>query len=228
MTSKVIGKLEYVALGAVSPNDWNPNRLTPRQYESLKHGLATDGWITSQALLVWGTDESGVARNVIIDGEHRWRAAGDLGYEDVPVVYLNGITELAAKALTIKLDAKRGQFDQDKLGGLVGELMGTLGSADLALDLGFTDGEIAQMMSGEEVVIVDDSPAPVLPKAKDETPSPTSHTSENNVAKQVPLYMDVAEHARFTENVQALMKRYDVPNVSDAVQRAVREVWETL
>ena len=45
---RIVGEVELVALDKVRPNGWNPNRMTPFMKESLRTGLETDGWLSSQ------------------------------------------------------------------------------------------------------------------------------------------------------------------------------------
>lgn len=87
--SNIVGEVVRRALNTVKPNPWNPNVMTVFEKESLKNGLLVDGWMSSQALLIWGTDEKGKVHNLIIDGEHRWTAATDLKFSEGPMVVLN-------------------------------------------------------------------------------------------------------------------------------------------
>lgn len=147
---RITGKVVVAPLPSVQPNTWNPNRMTEYQIESTRAGLLADGWLAAYALLVWGTDEKGIARNIIIDGEHRWRIARDLGFTEGPMVFLEGVTAKRAKEMTIEFDAKRGQFDTIALRDLLAEI----GVEDgLAFRLGFDDETFAALMN----------PTPVLP-----------------------------------------------------------------
>jgi hypothetical protein len=147
---RITGKVVVTPLDRVQPNTWNPNRMTEYQIESTRAGLLKDGWLAAYALLVWGTDEKGIARNIIIDGEHRWRIARDLGFTDGPMVFLEGVTARRAKEMTVEFDAKRGQFDTIALRDLIAEI----GVEDgLAFRLGFDDETFAALMN----------PTPVLP-----------------------------------------------------------------
>ena len=151
----VRGEVVLRPLAQVKPNKWNPNRMTTHQMDSLVHGLRTDGWLASQSLLVWGTDDKGVAQNVIIDGEHRYRAAGIVGIVSGPMVFLDGLSEAQAKALTIKMNQKRGDFDDAALESLVRELVGDLTTLDgVDLELGFDPTELAKMagIAGDEAI----------------------------------------------------------------------------
>jgi len=129
-------------LGKLIPNTWNPTAITEAERERIRHGLETDGWIASQALLVWRIDDKGVERNVIIDGEQRFTIARELGFTVGFVSFVDGLTEVQAKALTVKLNGRRaggGRFDPTKLSNVVTAIktdyafVGDLGS-DLGLD----------------------------------------------------------------------------------------------
>lgn len=138
----VRGEMRVMPINFVQPNPWNPNEMDDATYEALKHGLKTDGWLASHALLVWGEDDQGDTQNYIIDGEHRWKAANELGIEKGPMVILDGITEAEAKELTLKLLRKRGQAKPEPLGALLQELVPQIGADLVSLELGFTSAEL--------------------------------------------------------------------------------------
>lgn len=201
---KILGTSRLRKLTGVKANPWNPNRMTDFQMESLKHGLIEDGWIAAQAMLVWGKDDQGKSRMIIIDGEHRWLAAVELGFDKVPMVVLDGLTETEAKALTIKLDSKRGQFDKKKLGTLVRELEVEL--PELGLSLGFEENYLESLLH---------EPEPVPAAA----PVEVVH-SENAHTKTVPLYMSHEDYERFMHDAGALGKEWS-SNISDTVLRSI-------
>jgi hypothetical protein len=147
--AKLRGKVEILPLANVQPNGWNPNIVPEHVMDSIRHGFRADGWLVSQALLVWATDDQGAERNVIIDGEHRWRAGVDVGLDKGPMVRLKGLSEIEAKALTVKLNQKRGAWDTEALAALVAEISPALIEAgtDLAVDLGFSSGEVNALIA---------------------------------------------------------------------------------
>lgn len=149
---RVTGQMRLTPIDAVSPNSWNPNRMSDLQMQSTREGMQRDGWIAAYALLVWGSDEQGRKRNIIIDGEHRWRIAGELGFKKGPMVFLEGITEKRAKEMTIELDNKRGKFDEPLLRTLLTEL--NAGGADdgLAFRLGFDEETFAALTTTKDVL----------------------------------------------------------------------------
>jgi len=59
----------------------------------------------------------------IIDGEHRWKAAKQLGYEKVPCWDLGPVDDETAKQLTIVLNETRGQPDDSRLKNLLDDLL---------------------------------------------------------------------------------------------------------
>jgi hypothetical protein len=211
----VVGTVETVALDRVKPNPWNPNRMTPRQLESLKHGLKEDGWLTSQSILVWRTDDTGTAKYLIIDGEHRWRAATALGFVEGPMVFLDGVTEAQAKALTIKLDNKRGSFDQEILRGLLREVQEQLGD-EPALDLGFEDAAYLALIAapGSDLDGIDNPPG----QSTFEGVIPTMTTQVN----MVQIFLTSDQKALWDERVRTLAGRFGTRNATDTVIEAIR------
>lgn len=231
MTAKanLIGHVELRNLDDVKPNPWNPNRMTDEMKASLKHGFINDGWLVSQALLIWGTDDEGNEHNVIIDGEHRWTTAKELAMPEGPMVFLTGLPEAKAKALTIKMNQKRGEFVDDLLAIVLKDIQEELGSDDMAIDLGFDDEVIMGLMS---------DPAEEL-----ETTEGSAHTAETSRGfeaekgdagmrsagthvRMVQLFFDVDQQAAFTTAVKKLAKDYETSNVTETVLKAVLELTE--
>lgn len=147
--ARITGTVVLAPLGSVQPNTWNPNRMTEFQVESTRAGLVANGWLAAYALLVWGTDQKGKKRNVIIDGEHRWRIARDIGFTEGPMVFLDGVTEKRAKEMTIEFDAKRGRFDDVALRDLIAEIGVDEG---LAFRLGFDDQAFKELLNPRTVL----------------------------------------------------------------------------
>jgi ParB-like chromosome segregation protein Spo0J len=154
-TNRLVGTVpEIVPIAGLSKNPWNPTAITGEERDRIRHGFKTDGWLVAQALLVWRADERGRVRNVIIDGEQRFTVADELGMTEGPVSFLDGITEAAARRLTVKLNARRaggGSFDPAKFAANVvsiGEV--DLGDVSHALDLGLDDRAFARLTGAAE------------------------------------------------------------------------------
>lgn len=153
-TPKVRGEVHILPLSSVRPNDWNPNVMTGEDQKSLKEGLRAEGWLVSQALLIWGSDEDGTHKNLIIDGEHRWKCAMELKMTEGPMVVLEKISRQQAIALTVKLDQIRGKFDQDLLGKAIREIVAGVSfeAAGLGKSLGFSADQILVLTSQPTVL----------------------------------------------------------------------------
>jgi len=212
---RVVGQVKMVSLDKVKPNEWNPNRMTAFEKGSLKHGLETDGWIASQALLVWGTDENGKKQNVIIDGEHRFTVATELGFEKGPMVFLEGITMAQAKALTIKMNAKRGSFNKDDLGSLLQEIRLETQSDLVAFDLGISDIELSKLLKEPEV----DMP----PEEKLSLPDDARSGIPASSMKSVALLFSQEAHSEFGELVRELAVKFQTKTVAETVLESLRK-----
>jgi hypothetical protein len=146
---EVVGRAVMRKLSEVKANSWNPNKMDDAMMESLKFGLINDGWLASQALLIWHTDEKGKTQDVIIDGEHRWSAASEIGFVKGPMVMLDGLTEAKAKALTIKMNQKRGEFQKDSLAELMSSLQTELDVSTMGIELGFSDDMVMKLLASQ-------------------------------------------------------------------------------
>jgi hypothetical protein len=202
----VVGKVEMAALDLVRPNTWNPNRLTPFEKRALKHGLEHDTWLPSHALTIWRTDEKGKKKMLVIDGEHRWTAARELGLKEGPMVFLDGLTEAEAKAWTVKLDAKRGKFDEDKMGPLLRSLEPTMDVETRALDLGIDEDRLVRYLDDEpDKAVVGELPS-----------------GQRASVRQVQLFFPQARYDEFQKMVREMAGSLKTKNVTDTVLEVVR------
>lgn len=217
--AKIVGEVELALLTKVKPNTWNPNRMTPFMKDSLRTGLETDGWLSSQALLVWGKDDAGKVRNVIIDGEHRWTVATELGMERGPMVFLDGVSEKAAKALTIKMNQKRGTFDADGLAALLRDIQADFDDdTALALDLGIDEDAIMGMLAEPEEILpgdpLDTKPAP-----------PKGEVVVNNGTHQnfrvVQMFFNTEEYDEFQSLLNAAAKQFGTTSSADTIYEVI-------
>ena len=195
-------------LDEVSPNSWNPNVVPPEMMASIRHGMTADGWLMSQPLLIWGEDEVGAYRGVIIDGEHRWRSARDLGFESGPMVFLNGITERQARALTIKMNQKRGDWSKPRLQELLKDLTEGLDLAvpDISLDLGFSENEMSRLLGLAASVQTPEVPPVELPSPMADMESDATPASDSTSPRG-----DVADEADKAFTIESAKRRYQCP-----------------
>jgi ParB/RepB/Spo0J family partition protein len=137
--------VEFVAPSELRPNDYNPNRQTQEEFTMLVSSMTEDGFTTP----IIATKDG-----VIVDGEHRWRAAQELGYEKVPVVRVD-MTEAQRRIATMRHNRARGQDDVSEVANLMKglEAMGALEWAQDALQL--SDEEMRRLVDMADTVAED-------------------------------------------------------------------------
>jgi len=133
--------VEYVPVGNLYPNDWNPNRQSDHDFELLIRSMEEDGF--TQPIVAVKRPEGGFK---IVDGEHRWRAANTLGYEEVPVTVVP-MSEEQARIATLRHNRARGSEDVDLTAKLLRDLE-KVGAIDWAQDsLMIDDAELEKMLT---------------------------------------------------------------------------------
>lgn len=137
--------LSYVMMNPadLKPNPYNPNRQDEDEFALLRLSIQKDGF----TLPIVATIE-----NVIIDGEHRWRAALAEGLTSIPVVKLD-LDEQRMKLSTIRHNKARGTHDVNLEALIFADLEKLMGKDfivnELALDMSALD-EILSFTSAPE------------------------------------------------------------------------------
>ena len=108
-------KVEYLPVGVLCPNSYNPNRQSEADFELLLRSIREDGFTQPIVALREG--------NVIVDGEHRWRAARKLGMAEVPVVLVDMTLE-QMRIATLRHNRARGSEDIELSTELLRDLRG--------------------------------------------------------------------------------------------------------
>lgn len=129
--------VEYVAIDAIAPNTYNPNRQSDHDFELLMRSMEEDG-ITQPIIVNNG--------GVIVDGEHRWRAARQIGYKEIPIVRVD-MTPEQMRISTIRHNRARGSHDIE-LEALILRDLQALGALDWAKDsLILDDAEVNNLLN---------------------------------------------------------------------------------
>jgi len=95
-------KLEVLKISDIVPDPTNPNFMNEEMMERLRFSIKKFGY--TQPILI---DE----KNVILDGEHRWRAAKAEGRTDIEIIRIDGLTEAQKKLLRQAMNKLHGQHD---------------------------------------------------------------------------------------------------------------------
>jgi ParB/RepB/Spo0J family partition protein len=171
-------EIRYVAVGSLSPNPWNTNRITdPANEEKLRESIRRFGFTKPIV-----ARELPDGRLEILGGEHRWKAAQQLTIEQVPVVSLGLLDDRRAKEIGLIDNGRYGEDDTYGLSQLLAEL-----GKDVLTFMPFTEADLASIAKAAEISLseLDDLDAAALPELEElaAKPTPTSQM----VRFKVPL-----------------------------------------
>lgn len=129
----VVGNLKivYVAVAELKPVDYNPRIWDESAIEHLTQSLKTYGLV--DPIICNGAPKR---KNIVIGGHFRLKVARDLGYAEVPVVYVNLPDVEKEKRLNLTLNRVTGSWDFEKLKEF---------EIDTLLDIGFDDSDLSAM-----------------------------------------------------------------------------------
>jgi DNA modification methylase len=112
-------KIDHLPIGKVKLNPDNPRQIGTKEFMSLVKSLKDcPDMFEVRPLLV--SDRTG--ESIVLGGNMRLRAAQKLGYKEVPVIVLPGLTEAQEKEITIKDNGAWGEWDFDALANSWGDL----------------------------------------------------------------------------------------------------------
>ena len=135
--------IEYLPVESIQPNEYNPNRMSEKDFELLLRSMREDGF--TQPIIVHRTTRK------IVDGEHRWRAAQAIGLKMIPVVRVP-MEAAQARIATLRHNRARGTEDIELATEVLRDLE-RLGALDWAADsLDLSDAELQRLL--------EDIPAP--------------------------------------------------------------------
>jgi len=128
-------KITEINVEHLTPNPWNPNRMSEPMRAKLKAYVERDGLV--EPLVVRPRDEG----YEILGGFHRWGIARELGYTSVPCVVVD-VDDRRARILSINLNELKGQSLPALLAELIHDLSRDLSFEDLASQLPYDADEL--------------------------------------------------------------------------------------
>jgi DNA modification methylase len=128
-------KIEYVSIDSLVANDKNPRKWNEEQKEQLKESIKRFGNV--DPIIVNSHEER---KNVIVGGHFRVESCKELGYKNMPVVFVNLTPEKEAE-LNLRLNRNQGEFDLEMLAEFDNALL---------LDIGFTSEDIDDIFPVEK------------------------------------------------------------------------------
>ena len=103
-------KIEHVSIDLLKPCDYNPRRWNAEAAKDLKNSITKYGIV--DPLLV---NSAPARKGIVIGGHFRLSVIKELGYTEVPVVYINIPDIEKEKELNIRLNRNVGEFNWDLL-----------------------------------------------------------------------------------------------------------------
>lgn len=130
-------EIVYRPTDALAPNDYNPNIMTDELFQFLVKQIQEKGF--RQPIIIKPDDE-------IIDGEHRWRAAKQLGLPEVPCIIIEEEREVQMIS-TITMNRTRGQMHPLKFAEVIHDLHKTYTLPELESLLGYEKVELQDSLN---------------------------------------------------------------------------------
>lgn len=118
-----------VAVADLKPNAYNPNQQSVADFDLLVKSIREDGFTLPVVVNNGKSDPS--LTNMIIDGEHRWRAAQVLEMETIPVIY-KAMDKAGMRVSTIRHNVARGTHDVVMEANVLRELIGDIPAEQLS------------------------------------------------------------------------------------------------
>jgi DNA modification methylase len=129
-------KVEYVLATNLKSAEYNPRKWSEDAIKQLSEGIKSFGLV--DPIIVNGAENR---KNVVIGGHFRLKIAKDLGYKEIPVVYVNISDIEKEKELNIRLNKNTGDWDFD--------LLAEFDEAFLT-DIGFSSEELDDIFEIED------------------------------------------------------------------------------
>ena len=134
--SNVKLNIVYVPIKELKPSEYNPRKISKESMEQLKESIKRFQMV--DPIIV---NSAPNRKDVVIGGHQRLRGAKELGFKEIPVVYVN-VPDLAQeKELNLRLNHNTGEWDWN--------LLAEFDEA-LLTDVGFTSEEIDEVFGMDE------------------------------------------------------------------------------
>ncbi len=131
-------KISQIKINELNPAEYNPRKWDETSIAQLTESIKRFGFV--DPIIVNGAESR---RNVVIGGHFRLKVARDLGFTEIPVVYIN-IPEIEKeKELNLRLNKNTGEWDYELLASFDESILN---------DIGFNSEEL------DEIFNFDDNP----------------------------------------------------------------------
>lgn len=124
-------KIEYVPIGEIKPNEYNPKMMTEKEAADLEKSITEFGIVDP---LIINTAKG--REGIIIGGHQRYNIYQRLKFKEVPVVRLNIPDLKKEQELCLRLSKNVGSWDMGELANF---------SEEMLLDAGWTGDELDEI-----------------------------------------------------------------------------------
>ena len=121
--------MRSVAITKLKPTKYNPRKWSEESIKQLTESIKRFGLV--DPIIVNGSKER---ENIVIGGHFRLKVAKDLGYKEIPVVYVNLPDEAKEKELNLRLNRNLGEWDLELLAEFDQSLLEDVGFSSEELD----------------------------------------------------------------------------------------------
>lgn len=179
----------------LKPNPWNTNHCSPDAEEKIRESLRRFGMF--KPIVVRELDDGSLQ---ILGGEHRARAAIDLGMDEVPIVNLGRIDERKAKEIGLVDNGRYGEDDSHQLA----ELLNELGLENVSAFMPFTDDEMSAVFTASTIDLDSLTLPDERPSFDDAAPEPVQAAVQTHVLMRFKVPVD--DQHRVTEAIERVMQ----------------------
>ena len=102
-------EIKNIPITSLNPAEYNPRILTDEQKDNIKNSLTKFGFVNPIVV-----NDNPNRKNILIGGHQRLKVAQEMGYTEVPVVYVN-LNEEQERELNIRLNRNTGEWDLESL-----------------------------------------------------------------------------------------------------------------
>lgn len=139
MVTTTVSRELSVALDRIVPNPWNTNQMDSSLFNKELSSLKKWGQVAPITVRTRGSDYE------IIDGEHRWKAARQLGWKEILVWDVGDMSDADAKQLSLVLNRLHGVDDPLRLRDLLRDLTTSEPLPDLLEVLPWSKSEFSKL-----------------------------------------------------------------------------------
>ena len=129
-------KIEYVDIGRLKENEYNPKKMTEKEAIDLERSITEFGVV--DPLIV---NKAKGREGILVGGHQRLKIYKKLNFKEVPIVWLDISDLKKEKELCLRLTKNTGSWDWDLLANF---------SEDLLKDVGWLDEELCEIFTPTE------------------------------------------------------------------------------